>query len=196
VWWATVDKYFNQQDGLFLRDDSFRDLREPNGRRIYWSRDNGLYVAALCRILDRMPANDPDRARYVALYQRMMAAILSTQQSDGLWRPGLLDPDTHAMRETGGSAFFVYALAWGANHNLLERRTVSPVIRRAWDALAMSVQHDGRLAYAQPFDNRLRSSYTGCSSPDATGALLLAGSEVYKFSQGAQAPAPVDASHP
>ena len=55
------------------------------------------------------------------LHKQMTGAILAAQQLDGLWRPSLLDPDQVPIGETSGSGFFVFGLAWGVNHGLLDR---------------------------------------------------------------------------
>jgi rhamnogalacturonyl hydrolase YesR len=85
------------------------------------------------------------------------------------------------MRETSGTGFYVYALAWGVNEGLLNRSTFAPVVLRGWDALVSSVHVDGKLTRVQPigetpvhFDEESTDVY-------GVGAFLLAGSEVYRL---------------
>jgi rhamnogalacturonyl hydrolase YesR len=187
-WWLTTDTLYHPQDRLYARDESFLDLRESNGRRIYWSRGNGWVVGGLVRVLERFPASHPDFPRYEQLYREMMQVALATQQPDGLWRSGLLDPDAYPARETSGSAFFTYALAWGVNRGLVDRSVGEPAVRRAWNALAACVNPDGRLEHVQPIGTAPGRFDPRHSDAFAVGAFLLAGSEVIKLAD-AQPPA-------
>ena len=47
----------------------------PNGRKVFWSRGNGWVFAGLARILQDMPADYPDRPRYVTLFRDMAATV-------------------------------------------------------------------------------------------------------------------------
>jgi rhamnogalacturonyl hydrolase YesR len=187
-WWLTTDALFSSADGLFFRDESFLDLREPNGRCIYWSRGNGWVVAGLARVLSRFPRDHVDYPRYVRLYERMMEAVLATQQSDGLWRPGLLDPAAHSVIESSGSGFNCYALAWGLNHGLLDRTRFEPATRRAWNALAACVNSDGRLEHVQPVGSAPANFSPTHTDAFGAGALLLAGSEIHALATGRPSP--------
>ena len=187
-WWATTDFLYVPSDGLFARDQSFLDLREPNGRRLYWSRGNGWVVAGLARVLARFPRDHADYPRYVALYRQMMAAGLAAQQPDGLWRPGLLDADAHRAIEVSGSAFFTYALAWGINHNLLDRAATEPAVRRAWNALAACVREDGKVEHIQPIGAAPEGFKPTHTDAFGVGAFLLAGSEVHALATGRPTP--------
>ena len=187
-WWATTDFLYVPSDGLFARDQSFLDLREPNGRRLYWSRGNGWVVAGLARVLARFPRDHADYPRYVALYRQMMAAGLAAQQPDGLWRPGLLDADAHRAIEVSGTAFFTYALAWGINHNLLDRAATEPAVRRAWNALAACVREDGKVEHIQPIGAAPEGFKPSHTDAFGVGAFLLAGSEVHALATGRPTP--------
>lgn len=183
-WWATTDALYVPVDRLYARDQSFLDLRERNGRSLYWSRGNGWVVAGLARVLDRFPKDHPDYPRYVALYREMMEAVLAAQQPDGLWRPGLLDAASHPARETSGSSFYTFALAWGLNRGLLDRSRFEPATRRAWLALADCIAADGKLEHVQPIGAAPEGFDPHHSEPFGVGAFLLAGSEVYRLVGG------------
>lgn len=187
-WWVTTDTLYVPADGFYARDESFLDLREPNGRRLYWSRGNGWVAAGLARVLARFPQEHPDYPRYVALYRRMMDAVLAAQQPDGLWRPGLLDPAAHPARETSGSSFYTFALAWGVNHGLLDRAAVEPAIVRAWNALAKCVRADGKLEHVQPIGAAPEGFDPTHSDAFGVGAFLLAGAEVHGLVTGQPSP--------
>jgi rhamnogalacturonyl hydrolase YesR len=183
-WWATTDALYVKADRLYARDQSFLDVRERNGRGLYWSRGNGWVAAGLARVLDHFPKDHPDHARYVALYRDLMEAVMAAQQPDGLWRPGLLDPAAHPVRETSGSSFYTFALAWGVNRGLLDRARVEPRVRRAWNALSGSVTAEGKLEDVQPIGAAPDGFDPHHTEPFGVGAFLLAGSEVYALAGG------------
>jgi rhamnogalacturonyl hydrolase YesR len=182
-WWITTERLFSPAVGFYFRDESFLDVREANGRTIHWARGNGWVFAGLCRVLDLFPKDHPDYPRYQKLYLDMAAAVLASQQPDGLWRVGLLDPEAHPARETSGSSFMAYGLAWGVNHGLLEKSRVEPAVRRGWNALTACVTAEGKLEHAQPIGAAPQGFDPHHTEPFAVGAFLLAGSEVYRLAQ-------------
>jgi rhamnogalacturonyl hydrolase YesR len=111
----------------------------------------------------------------------MAAAVLAAQQADGLWRPGLLDPVAHPARETSGSSFFTFGLAWGINRRWLDRARVEPAVRRAWNALTDCVTAEGKLEHVQPIGAAPHGFDPHSTEPFAVGAFLLAGSEVHRL---------------
>lgn len=183
-WWITTERLFRPDAGFYFRDESYLDLREANGRTIHWSRGNGWVFAGLARVLDLFPKEHPDYPRYLKLYHDMAAAVLAAQQPDGLWRIGLLDPETHTARETSGSSFYAFGLAWGVNRGLLERPATEPAIRRAWNALASCVTPEGKLEHVQPIGAAPEGFDPHHTDVFAVGAFLLAASEVYPLSGG------------
>ena len=183
-WWVTSDYLYDKDEHLFYRDSRFFPQREPNGQKIFWSRGNGWVLAGLVRMLEAMPADYPDRAKYTQQFQDMAAKIKSLQQPDGLWPPGLLDPVAHPQKETSGSGFFTYALAWGVNHGQLDRAAYAPVVLKAWAGLTACVQPDGKLIHVQPVGDSAKGFADDSTTPYGPGAFLLAGSEVYKMVGG------------
>ena len=107
-------------------------------------------MAGLVRVLQYLPMNHPDRPRFEQLFKDMAEKILACQQPDGLWRASLLDPESYPLKETSGSGFFTYALAWGVNQGLLDRAKFEPAVRKAWTALVGCVDADGKLTHVQP----------------------------------------------
>ena len=182
-WWRTSARLYDPEEHLFYRDASFMPLHEANGKKVFWSRGNGWVMAGLVRVLDDMPKSDPDRARYLEQFKQMSAAILPLQGEDGLWRSGLLDPASYTLPEVSGSSFFTYALCWGVNHGVLDKKQYRPVVERAWKGLLQHIYQDGRLGSIQqvgagPAHFKPASSYVY-----GVGAFLLAGSEVVKIEQ-------------
>jgi rhamnogalacturonyl hydrolase YesR len=136
-------------------------------------------MAGLVRVLSEMPPDYLSRLEYVVQFQQMAKEAASLQGSDGLWRPGLLDAEAYNLPENSGSAFYVYALAYGVNAGLLDRKQYRQVIERAWAGLVSHIYKDGRLGCIQPV-GAAPGDYTPTSSyVFGTGAFLLAGSEVY-----------------
>jgi len=181
LWWKTTDFLYDRQEHLFYRDSRFFEERELNDAKVFWSRGNGWVLAGLARVIQYLPEDYPERPRFVALFREMARKIATLQGPQGYWAAGLLDPDSWPAPETSGTALFTYALAWGVNAGLLERGAFEPVVQRGWAALIGAVQPDGMLGYAQsPSD---RPGKTGPSHGEiyATGAFLLAGTEVYRW---------------
>ena len=83
---------------------------------------------------------------YASRADAMAAAFLRAQQPDGLWRPSMLDPGQVPIGETSGSGFFVFGLAWGVNHGLLDRATHWPAITRGWWPLWTNAMRRGAIA--------------------------------------------------
>ena len=148
-----------------------------------WSRGNGWVMAGLARVLDAMPSDYPSRPKYIGQFRQMAERVASLQGRDGLWRPGLLDAHAYPLPEVSGSAFFIYAMAWGINHGILDRATYLPVVTRGWQGLLEHVYDDGRLGCIQPI-----GAAPGVYSPTSSyvygvGAFLLAGSEIEALSK-------------
>jgi rhamnogalacturonyl hydrolase YesR len=131
-----------------------------------------------------MPADYPDRPRYLTLYREMAATVAAVQGTDGYWRSSLLDPASLPNPETSGTGFFVYALAWGVNRGVLDRATFEPVVRRGWAALVRSVQADGMLGWVQRIGDKPGATSADTTEVYGVGALLLAGSEMHRLAGG------------
>lgn len=178
MWWRTTDYLYDRQEHLYFRDSRFFEQRSSNGRKVFWSRGNGWVLAGLARVLDEMPADAPERARYVALFREMAAKVATLQQPDGYWRSNLLDPQATPQPETSGTAFHVYALAWGARTGLLDRAAVEPVVRRGWAALVRALHPDGKLGWVQRIGDQPEATTADGTEIYAVGALLFAGVEL------------------
>ena len=182
-WWATSNFLYDPVEHLYFRDSNFFVKREENGSKLYWSRDNGWVMAGLVRVLEDLPSNYPSRPRYIAQYRQMAEQLATLQGSDGLWRPGLLDPDAYEMPEMSGSGFFVYALAWGVNHKILDRKRYMPVIQKGWKGMVSHVYADGRVGSIQPIASGPGNYKASASYVYGVGAFLLAGSEIHTLAK-------------
>ena len=182
-WKVTSDLLWDPQEHLFFRDQSYFGKREKNGRKIFWSRGNGWVMGGLVRVLESLPENDPQRPFYVERLRAMAKSVARLQGTDGLWRSGLLDAADYPDPEVSGSAFFVYAIAWGLNHHLLTPGRYGPVVRRGWAGLVSHIYADGRLGCIQPIAGAPGVYPPSSSYVYGVGAFLLAGSEVNRWAE-------------
>jgi hypothetical protein len=98
------------------------------------------------------------------------------------------DPDHWGGKETSGTGFFTYAIAWGINNGILDEASYRPVVEKAWAGMVNDAVHpDGKLGYVQgpgwSPDSRQPVTYDD-TSDFGVGAFLLAGSEVVKMAEG------------
>jgi rhamnogalacturonyl hydrolase YesR len=184
LWWKTTEYLYDPQENLYFRDSRFFDQRTPNGSKVFWSRGNGWVMAGLVRVLQAMPQNFTARPSYEKLYREMAKKIAGLQRSDGYWPSSLLDPNHLPNPETSGTAFFVYALTWGVNHNYLTLKEYSPFIERGWKALIQAVHPNGKLGYVQPMSVQPGAAEYETTEAYAVGGFLLAGSELFKLVEG------------
>jgi unsaturated rhamnogalacturonyl hydrolase len=189
-WWRVSDLLYDGRQHLFYRDKRFLPTTGPTTapalaggpttrpRPVFWSRGNGWVMGGLARVLARMPADYPQRPRFVAQLRAMAERLAQLQPADGLWRADLLADPATAIGETSGTALDCYAMAWGVNHGLLDRGRFLPVLGRAWGGLRRSVRPDGQLGYDQPAGDRPGKSPAGSATIFGNGAFLLAASEL------------------
>ena len=182
---------YNPKDSLWWRDKDYDPpYTESNGEDCYWSRGNGWVFAALVRVLDIMPADAPHRDEYTKTFKEMAAAIIKVQREDGFWNVSLHDPGNYGGKETTGTSFFTYGLAWGIRNGLLDKETYLPPAVKAWDAMVNDALHEsGFLGYVQGTGKDPSAgqpvTYDRVPNHDdyGVGAFLLAGSEIYKLSK-------------
>lgn len=181
MYWDTVDFLFDEEYSLFYRDESYFGNETPSGKPVFWSRGNGWVYGGLIRTLDHLPADDPHRQDYLDLFTKMTRALVDIQQDDGMWRPGLIDPDWKPMKESSGTSFFTYGLLAGINRGYLDKEAYLPVALKAWEGLVGCVNTDGRLGYAQLVGGAPEHVRPSDSIDYTHGAFLLAASELYKM---------------
>ena len=182
---ATYDLLWDEEDHLFWRDSSYFPKREQNGRKLYWARGNGWVFGGLALMIPDLPEDWEGRGFYIDLFNRMAESIRNCQREDGTWSMGLLGGlEGYPNKETSGTSFFAFGLAWGVNNGLLDRATFEPVILNAWNALAECVTEEGMLGFVQPVGAAPGDSYADKTEVYGIGAFLAAGSEVYKLVGG------------
>lgn len=173
---ATIAALYDPEEHLFYRDSRFIGREGPAGRKVFWSRGNGWSYAGLAKTLEVLPVDDPSRARYVELFRQMSERIRGLQGGEGYWPVSLLDPG--GPPETSGTAFFVYGMAWGVNHGVLDKATYGPAIRTGWAALDRALQPDGHLGWVQQVGYAPDQVAATDTQLYGVGALLMAASEV------------------
>ncbi len=182
---------YNPEDALWWRDADYDPpYTEPNGEDCYWSRGNGWVVAALVRVLENIPADEPHREEYEADLKAMLEALAKVQREDGFWNASLHDPNNYGGRETTGTSLFVYGMAWAENNGLVPRGTYAREIELGWNAMMEhAVLPTGFLGYVQSTGKEPSTGQpvTQRRTPDfedyGLGCFLLAGAEVYKYSE-------------
>ena len=126
------------------------DLQRPNGLfyhapdvPFFWGRGNGWMAAGTAELLRSLPADNPDRPRILEGYRKMMAALLTYQAEDGMWRQ-LVD-DAGSWPETSGTGMFAFAMITGVKNGWLDARIYGPAARKAWLALIGYLDENGDL---------------------------------------------------
>lgn len=178
---------YDAAEGLWFRDEEFLFSRErtDRGRKVFWSRANGMAIAAHARVLQLLDADSPFRRDFEDVLVAMAAALARVQRDDGFWNVSLADDEDHPGPETSGTAFITYGIALGVNEGLLDRATYLPVVEKAWRGMvSTAVRADGVIGFVQgpgdePEDDQ---PVTLRSARDyGTGAFLLAGSEMSRL---------------
>lgn len=177
-WQATYDQLYDQEEHLYARDASYKDKREPNGKKVFWSRGEGWVLGGLARTIDFIPDNDPKKSFYVTQLQQMSARLAQLQGKDGLWHAGLLDPASYPLPEISGSALFVYGMAYGVNRGYLDAATYRPVIEKAWAGILKNIYADGRLGGIQQTGAEPAYYLPASSYNYGVGGFLLAAAEL------------------
>lgn len=178
---VTIALLYDSNEHLFYRDGRFLTKHETNGSKMFWARGNGWVLGGLVSILKLLPTNDPLRPKYEKLFRDVATRVASLQGSDGLWRTGLLNPGAYPSPEVSGSAFYTYALAYGARTGLLKRSTTEPVVKKAWAGLLSHIYADGRLGSIQPVGFAPEGFKPSSTHVYGVGGFLLAGAEIDKL---------------
>jgi unsaturated rhamnogalacturonyl hydrolase len=111
----------------------------------------------------------------------MASKIRSVQLKKGYWPSSLLDTNHYGGKETSGTGFFCYALAWGVNNGILPGKEYTPCVLKAWEMLVSCVNEEGMLGYVQRVGYAPGQVLPSHTETYGTGAFLMAASEVYKL---------------
>lgn len=167
------------RDATYLIDANGAGKKEANEQKIFWGRGNGWVMAGLVNLLKEMPKDYAGRSFYIDLFKEMAGRLLALQQPDGLWRASLLDPDSYPGGEGSGSGLYCYALAWGVNQHVLNKKNYLKPVKKSWTALTSLVNEEGRVGWVQPVGADPKKNFSADSWQSyGAGAFLLAGSEI------------------
>jgi unsaturated rhamnogalacturonyl hydrolase len=181
MFWDSYDFLYDKEEHLFFRDSKFFDKKTPNGKKTFWARGNGWVIAGTARVMQYMPKSYSNYNKYQELFKTMAASIKKVQQPDGLWRPSLLDPEDVPQAESSSSSFFCYALTWGINNKILDRKEYLPVVKKAWESLQKKVNEEGKLGWVQQIGLAPERFEQDNYQEYGSAAFLLAASEIIKL---------------
>ena len=101
-----------------------------------WARADGWYAMALVDVLDWFPKEHPQRAALVMALNRLMAAVVKTQDAQsGLWWQVMSHPGEKGNYfEASASCMFTYALAKGARLGYLPAADAANA-KRGWEGI-------------------------------------------------------------
>lgn len=180
-WKQAHQWYWSAEDSLYFHDR--RDIKKvsPGGQRVFWARGDGWVHAGLVEVLQYLPQDHKERDFFVDIYQKMSAKLLNIQKENGTWAPSLLDPQHPAQDDISGSVFYVYALAWGINNELLDEATYRSAVEKGWLALCERQDENGRLKNIQPVGGFPEAFDPHNTEIFGVGGFISAGSEVLKM---------------
>jgi rhamnogalacturonyl hydrolase YesR len=122
-------------------------LQQPNGLfyhapdvPFFWGRGNGWMAAGMTELLRSLPKGHPQRAAIMAGYQKMLATLLTYQDSTGAWRQLIDRPE--AWPESSCTGMFTFAMVTGVKEGWLDAKTYAPAARRAWLGLIAFINDD------------------------------------------------------
>lgn len=127
-------------DKLQLEDGLFNHAA---GVPFRWGRGNGWMAAGMPLVLRHLKPTDADFAPILAGYRKMMATLLRYQRESGLW--GQLVDDPRSWEETSGSLMFAYGFILGCKMGWLDAATYAPAARKAYLAVASSLDAYGNV---------------------------------------------------
>jgi unsaturated rhamnogalacturonyl hydrolase len=175
-------RLFNPRTQLFTHG---WNANQPYNPQFYWGRANGWVAMSIVELLDVMPADHPDRAKILDLFQQHIQALASLQSPAGLWR-NLLDK-ADSYEETSCTAMFVYAIAHAINEGWISPASYGSVAQAGWNGLSTHVTARGQVldtCVGTTFASDNVYYYHRPTSPDAThgvGPVLFAGAEMIRL---------------
>jgi rhamnogalacturonyl hydrolase YesR len=180
---ATYDFLYDQEEHLFFRDHRYfpEKVLEANGKKVFWGRGNGWVMGGLVSMLRDLPTESPYRPFYEKLYIEMAEKVANCQGKTGFWHASMLDHESFPNPETSSSSFFCYAITYGINAGLLDKKKYKPIVAKAWQSLVSAVFADGKLGWVQPIGENPKNVTANMTEVYGVGAFLLAGTEMLKL---------------
>ncbi len=178
---------YDNETGLYHRDRKYvyPKFKSVNGKKEFWSRGNGWVIAGLARVLADLPQDWEHYNFFLQKYIRMAYAVKERQQPGGYWPQNIEDPDEMPGYETSGTGLYTYAMAWGVNNKILNKKEFAPTIESAWQYLqTTALLPDYRIGYVQDWGEKAmpnRPITEKNQTNFGTGCWLLAAVEYCKF---------------
>jgi rhamnogalacturonyl hydrolase YesR len=187
MYWDVTEFLYDREAGLFTRDLSYLQTKNPSGKKQFWSRGNGWVYGGLVHLLEHLPREDARYADYMKLYQEMTAALLACQGEDGLWRTALTDHEYFPQPETTGTAFFAFGLFVGIDRGWLPAEGHLEPALRAWQGLMRNLDDKGLMINAQVEAEKPGKPHPTEHIDFAQGIFLLAAAELYRLDPAGRA---------
>lgn len=141
-------------------------LQQPNGLfyhapdvHYFWSRGDGWMAAGMSELLRALPKEHPARPRILEGYEKMMAALLQYQDTNGMWHELIDDPA--AWPETSSTGMFAFAFITGVKEGWLDSETYGPAARKAWLGLISYLDENNNLHNVCEGTNKYNSETDG-----------------------------------
>lgn len=176
-----VDSLYDDLEHLFYRDRNYKGKLEPNGEKVFWGRGNGWSFAGIVSLLNFLPKCHETYYYYVNIFRNMADRILECQNPNGYWHASMLDPDSYPDQENSATGLFTYGLAWGLNNGLLDKSVYEIPVMKAWNSMVKCVSDEGKLGFVQQVGQRPEKIDNESTEIFGVGAMLMAGSEIYKL---------------
>ena len=169
---------FNEQTGLMYH--CWYSASDQQGVA-FWGPANGWAMMAQLDLLDRLPANHPQRDTLLTLLLKHVLGLARYQGADGLWHQLLDKRDSY--QETSCSAMITYSVARAVDGGYIEPRYAS-IAQRGWEGLLSKIHTDGTIegvCAGTVVSDDLVYYYQRPTPPNdihGIGAVLLAGVEI------------------
>jgi len=85
------------------------------------------------------------------------------------------------FKETSGTSFFIYGIAYGINNGILDKKEYLPVVKKAWKSVTDEISKKGKVQWGQLVGDQPVNLSKDDSHEYVTGTFLLAASEMYKM---------------
>jgi len=99
----------------------------------------------------------------MAGYQKMMAALLRTQTTSGMWRQLVDDESARNWPESSSTGMFAFAMVTGVKNGWLPADPYGLAARKAWLALVRTLDADGNVRDVCPGTGEAATSGGGTS---------------------------------
>ena len=111
----------------------------------------------------------------------MSVTLLNYQNDDGSWPSSLLEAGSDAHSETSATGLLAFALAWGINNDLLDKKQFDQPLEKAWTSIVENIHPDGKVGYVQQVAFAPGSATSEDAQLYGSGAVLLAAAELHKM---------------